>query len=166
MGNKLLLSNNDNGYVFNDKTNIYFGQRKISNLEHSLTASYNFNTYKAIDLRFRNFLGIADYSKNIFFILNEDGSLTDSKYDTTENDPNTNFNIWNIDLSFRWRFTSGSEATLLYRNQIFNQDNLSTIDYGKSLENLFNQPAQHTVSLRIIYFLDYNNIKYLFNKNS
>ncbi len=160
------LSKNNNGYVSNNDTQIFFGQRNIKNLENSLTASYNFDPYKAIDLRFRNFWGTADYSNNKFFTLNEDGSLTDTNYDTSENDPNTNFNIWNIDLSFRWRFAPGSEATLLYRNQIFNQDELSSIDYGESLENLFKQPAQHIVSLRITYFLDYNNINNVFNKNS
>jgi len=160
------VSNHNNGFIDYDGTDIFFGQRNVANLENSLTASYNFDPYKAIDLRFRNFWGTADYSDELFYVLNENGSLTPTDYDTSENDPNRNFNIWNIDLSFRWRFAPGSEATLLYRNQIFNQDNLSTIDYGESLDNLFNQPGQHTVSLRITYFLDYNNIKYLLKKDS
>ncbi len=160
------VANHNNGYIGNDGTDIFFGQRNIANLENSLTASYNFDPYKAIDLRFRNFWGIADYSDELFYVLNENGSLTPTDYDTKENDPNRNFNIWNIDLSFRWRFAPGSEASLLYRNQIFNQDSLSTIDYGESLQNLFDQPGQHTVSLRVTYFLDYNNIKYRFKKNS
>ncbi len=159
-------SNHNNGFIDYDGTNIFFGQRNIANLENSLTASYNFDPYKAIDLRFRNFWGTADYGDELFFVLNENGSLTPTNYDTSENDPNRNFNIWNIDLSFRWRFAPGSEATLLYRNQIFNQDNLSSINYGESLQNLFDQPGQHTVSLRVTYFLDYNNIKHMFKKNS
>ena len=145
---------------------VYFGQRDIINLENSLQASYNFDPYKAIDLRFRNFWGTANYKDNLFYILNENGSLTNTFYDISENNPNTNFNIWNIDLSFRWRFAPGSEATLLYRNQIFNVDDLSFINYRESLDNLFKQAAQHTVSFRITYFLDYNNIKGIFKNNS
>ena len=160
------LSNKNNGYVYNTDDDIFFGQRTIINLENSLTASYNFDPYKAIDLRFRNFWGKADYTDNNYFTLNEDGSLSDSDYDTSLYNPNTNFNIWNIDLSFRWRFAPGSEATLLYRNQIFNQDELSTINYGESLENLFNQPGQHVVSLRVTYFIDYNNVKHYFAKKA
>lgn len=162
----IYLSNDNKGYVYDNEVDIYFGQRNIRNLENSLQASYNFDPYKAIDLRFRNFWGTADYKDQLFFLLNEDGSLTQTDYDTSEYDPNTNFNIWNIDLSFRWRFAPGSEATLLYRNQIFNQDNYSYINYRESLDSLFQQPAQHTVSLRITYFLDYNNIKNVFRKNS
>ncbi len=154
------------GYIDDNEIDVFMGQRDITNIENVITASYNFDPYKAIDLRFRNFWSTADYSDNVFFILNDDGTRTQIDYDTTENDPNRNFNIWNLDLSFRWRFAPGSEATLLYRNQIFNLDELASLNYLESLDNLFAQPQQNTVSLRITYFIDYNNIKRLFNKSS
>ena len=166
LSSELSKTDNDFGYVEDNDAGIFFGQRERTNIENSIQASYNFDPYKAIDLRFRNFWSTADYSKNIFFELNEDGSLTPVDYDISENNPNANFNIWNLDLSFRWRFAPGSEATLLYRNQIFNFDELSTLGYGESLNNLFDQPQQNTVSLKVTYFIDYNNVKYLFNKNS
>ncbi len=147
------------GYIDDDGTDVFLGQRDRISLEHSLSASYNFDPFKAINLRFRNFWSTADYSDNLFFILNENGSRSRIDYDTTEDDPNTNFNIWNLDLSFNWRFAPGSEATLLYRNQIFNEDDLSTLNYTQSLDNLFNQPIKHTLSLRVVYFLDVNNLK-------
>ena len=90
--------------------------------------------------------------------------IRDSYQITEDNDPNTNFNIWNLDLSFRWRFAPGSEASLLYRNQIFNSDNQATLGYTESLNKLFAQSVQNTVSLRVTYFLDYNNVSYIFNK--
>ncbi|MDH7445817.1 DUF5916 domain-containing protein [Aquimarina sp. 2201CG14-23] len=151
--------NKNFGYVDNTDTDVFLGQRDITTIENSLSASYNFDPYKAINLRFRNFWSTADYSENVFFVLNNDGSRTQTNYDISENNPNTNFNIWNLDLSFSWRFAPGSEATLLYRNQIFNQDDLSTINYTNSLDNLFDQPIKHTLSLRVVYFLDINNLK-------
>ena len=160
------IRDNQFGYIDNNDTDIFFGQRDIRSLENSISASYNFDPFKAIDLRFRNFWSSVDYGDDVFYTLNEDGSRTNMAYDTSENDPNRNFNIWNLDLSFRWRFAPGSEATLLYRNQIFNQDNLSTLGYTESLENLFKQSQQNTISLRITYFIDYNNLSYFFNKNS
>lgn len=158
---------NDNfGFIDRNDTDVFLGQRDVTNITNTVTASFNFDPYKAIDLRFRNNWSVADYSEDTFFILNDDGTRSPFDYDISENDPNRNFNIWNLDMSFRWRFAPGSEATLLYRNQIFNLDNQSTIGYTESLGNLFEAPQQHTVSLRITYFVDYNNIKYLFNKNS
>lgn len=157
--------NNQFGYIDNTDTDVFFGQRDIKALENSVTASYNFDPYKAIDLRFRNYWTSVDYSDGIFFKLNDDGSKDVVDYQITEdNDPNTNFNIWNLDLSFRWRFAPGSEASLLYRNQIFNSDNQATLGYTESLNTLFKQSIQNTVSLRITYFLDYNNVAHFFRK--
>ncbi len=155
------------GWVDNDDVDVFLGQRDVTNIENSITASFNFDPYKAIDLRFRNSWTTADYTDDIYFVLNDDGSRTRIDYDTeTQRDPNQNFNIWNLDLSFRWRFAPGSEATLLYRNQIFNLDDQSTLGYGESLSNLFDQPMQNTVSLRITYFVDYNNIKGIFKRKT
>ena len=166
VSSELSKTENDFGYVANNETGIYFGQRERTNIENSIQASFNFDPYKAIDLRFRNFWSTADYSKNIFFELNDDGSLSPVDYDIAENNPNANFNIWNLDLSFRWRFAPGSEATLLYRNQIFNFDALSNLGYRESLNNLFNESQQNTLSLKLTYFIDYNNVKSIFNKDS
>ncbi|MDX1462397.1 MAG: DUF5916 domain-containing protein, partial [Marinirhabdus sp.] len=154
------------GYIDDVDGEVFLGQRDIMSIENTITASYNFDPFKAIDLRFRNFWSTADYSDNIFFILNDDGSRDRFEYDLSENDPNTNFNIWNLDLSFRWRFAPGSEASLLYRNQIFDESNLSQLDYTESLENLFSSDKQHTLSLRITYFIDYNNVKNLFQQKA
>lgn len=156
------IRNRNFGYIDDDGVDVFFGQRDITSIENSIRASYNFDSYKAINLRFRNFWSTADYSDNIFTILNDDGSRSPFDFDINETNPNTNFNIWNIDLSFNWRFAPGSEAVLLYRNEIFNRDELSEIDYIESLGNLFDQPIRHTLSLRIVYFLDINNVKNIF----
>lgn len=156
---------NNFGYVDDDEVDVFLGRRDITSIENTINLSYNFDPFKAINLQFRNFWSTADYSSNTFYILNNDGTRSDIDYDLTEReDPRTNFNIWNLDLSFRWRFAPGSEASLLYRNQFFNEDNLATLDYGDSLDNLFAQPAQHTISLRVTYFIDYNNIKEILKK--
>ena len=161
------FSKRDNqfGYIDNTETDVFFGQRDLLSFENSLTASYNFDPYRAIDLRFRNYWTSVDYSDGIFFKLNDDGTKDIVDYQITqENDPNRNFNIWNLDLSFRWRFAPGSEASLLYRNQIFNNDNQATLGYTESLNKLFKQAVLNTISLRVTYFLDYNNVSYIFNK--
>lgn len=160
------LRNKNFGYVNSTDNEVILGQRNITSLENAITASYNFDPYKAINFRFRNFWTTVDYTENIFFELNEDGTRQLTSYDTTNDDPNANFNIWNLDLSYTWRFAPGSEATLLYRNQIFNNDNESTVNYTESLGSLFDQEIQNTVSLRVTYFIDYNNLKTFLKKDS
>lgn len=135
--------------------------RDMISLENSLRANYNFNTSQALSLIFRNFWSAATFPEGEFHVLGKDGILRKAAFSPTE-DPNANFNIWNLDLSYRWRFAPGSEAILLYRNSIFNLDNRSELAYLESLENLFQQPLRQNISLRVVYFLDYNNVRRIF----
>jgi hypothetical protein len=143
---------------------VIFGNRDMKSFENSLQANYNFTTKQGLNLSFRNFWSVAQFQDGSFSKLNEDGSLTSINYSREENyNPDANFNIWNLDLSYRWQFAPGSEAILLYRNSIFNQDELSYLDFQQSLDNLFNRPARHNFSLRIVYYIDYNRVKNIFN---
>jgi hypothetical protein len=92
-------------------------------------------------------------------LLNSKGERLLSDKTVKDNDPNKSFNLWNLDLSYNWEFLPGSKLTLLYRNNIFNEDNLSGISYYNSTQDLFEKPINHQLSLRINYFLDYNILK-------
>ena len=140
--------------------NVIFGSRDMESVENSLQGSYNFNTREAISLSFRNFWSSATFAEDSFSKLKDDGGLTPFGYEVTEeNDPNANFNIWNLDLSYQWRFAPGSEMIFLYRNSVFNLDDRSALAYTESLEDLFEHPARHNLSLRIVYYLGYNTLK-------
>jgi len=143
--------------------NIIFGIRDQKTVENSIRANYNFNTKQGLSLSARQFWSTASFDDNSYLNLIEDGKLEPTNYDTsTFRDPDANFNIWNLDLSYRWQFAPGSEAVLLYRNSIFNEDKLSELNYSDSLDNLFSKPARHNLSLRVVYFIDYNNLRNIF----
>ncbi|WP_251742373.1 DUF5916 domain-containing protein [Gramella sp. AN32] len=151
-------------FVGKSSGEIIFGLRDLKSLENSLRANYNFSTKQGINLSFRNFWSTANFSEDKFSTLQQNGNLQAYNNDDYSEDrnPNANFNIWNLDLSYRWQFAPGSEAVLLYRNSIFNRDALSKLSYRESLDNLFAQPARHNLSLRVVYFVDYNQLKNLF----
>ncbi|WAC02546.1 DUF5916 domain-containing protein [Lacinutrix neustonica] len=77
-----------------------------------------------------------------------------------------NFNTWNLDLSYTWQFAPGSQLTALYRNQIFNFSNNSEAGFFDSMDDLFKQEQRNTFSLRMVYFIDYNDLKNVFKKRS
>jgi len=160
------IGNRQIGYVNTIDNDIIMGQRDVKDLENSITTSYNFSSKQAINLSLRNYWSTASYADNKFFSLNTNGSLTDYTYDTTTNNHNTNFNIWNVDVTYNWRFAPGSEAVLLYRNQIFNQDEYAEQNFSESFDTLFKQPIRHNFSLKVVYYLDYNNIKGLLKKSN
>jgi hypothetical protein len=80
-------------------------------------------------------------------------------YSLLDSNPNTNFNLWNLDLKFEWWFSPGSTIVLNYKNQIFDRNKRSGLNYYKSLKNLFEIPIEHQLSLRINYLIDANKLK-------
>lgn len=140
---------------------VIFGLRDRQNIENSLEGVYNLSTTQAINLSFRNFWSAATFSPNHYWTLKDNGRLSDIEFEPAD-DPNANFNIWNLDLSYQWRFAPGSEMILLYRNSLFKLDNRSDLPYLQSLERLFQEPLGQNLSLRIVYYLDYNRVKNIF----
>lgn len=153
------ISNNRESFVSRQAREVIFGNRNIESVENSFRGSYNFNTKQALSINFRNFWSAATFGENSYSVLEEDGSLNPTPGYVPNNDPNANFNIWNLDLSYRWQFAPGSEAILLYRNSFFNLNSQSELDYLESLEDLLKEPLRQNISLRIVYFIDYNNVR-------
>ncbi|MEZ4779450.1 MAG: DUF5916 domain-containing protein [Flavobacteriaceae bacterium] len=155
------------GFVDNVDDAIIFGQRDQNTITNSISGNYNFNPFHALSLTFRNYWSTVTYD-DLLFTLNEDGTLTtDNNIHVADIDnPNINFNTWNLDFRYTWQFAPGSQLTALYRNTLFNANSESTSNYFESLNTLFDQPIEHVFSLRMVYFIDYNNIKNLFRKNS
>jgi hypothetical protein len=156
------------GYVTQlDNDEIIFAERDQKTIENSVSGIYNFNSLNSLRLSFRNYWSTATNKENLY-LLEQDGSQSlDAGYTITnlDLDPNRNFNIWNFDLSYEWQFAPGSQLVALYRNQLFNSTSESRDSFGESLGNLFDQDIQHTFSVKMVYFLDYNSLKQVFKKN-
>lgn len=147
---------------------IIFGERDQKTIENSISAIYNFNSFHALSLTFRNYWSTVTYNDQLYTLL-DDGSLTtDTGHTVTtlDFDPNVNFNTWNFDLKYAWEFAPGSQLTALYRNSLFNEDTLSTNTYVDSLGTLFDQPIEHIFSLKLVFYIDYNNVKNIFKKKN
>ena len=152
---------NRNSFVSQLPRTVLFGLRNMESVENSIQGTYNFDTKQGIKLSFRNFWSAANFMDDKYSILQPDGHLSPAGISPSR-DPNANFNIWNLDLSYRWQFAPGSEAILLYRNSIFNFDNESDLGYLQSLESLLQEPLRQNISLRIVYYIDYNNVRNIF----
>ncbi|WP_432411323.1 DUF5916 domain-containing protein [Rasiella sp. SM2506] len=158
----------DRGYVTQENDDVIFGDRKRVEITHTFTTSYNFNPYNTLALTLRNYWGTVAYDRELFS-LQEDGSVTTTTGYTTQNiedNPDINFTTWNFDLSYSWQFAPGSFITALYRNQLFNFDSAARDSYTDSIDTLFDQPITHTLSIKVQYFLDYNQIPALFKKKN
>lgn len=146
---------NDVGWVNQeDNGDIIMGKRDRTTMINQLTADYVFDENTSINLIFRHYWSTAEY--NDYGVLQDDGSLV--WLDIYDGDYDVNFNAWNIDLTFSWWFAPGSQMTFLYRQAIVASNDQPDLSFGDNLQNLFQRPQQNNVSLRIIYWLDYNTL--------
>ena len=162
------VTSNGRGYVTTTDDDIVFGERDRVSMTNSISGSYNFNSYHALTLTFRNNWDTVTYDEDLY-TLQHNGRLSQSSGLTKADlgyDPDINFNTWNLDFSYSWQFAPGSFLTALYRNRLFNQDNASNDSFFESLNTLLDQPIQHTFSLRLQYFIDYSTLKNVFKKKN
>ncbi|MEY8849106.1 DUF5916 domain-containing protein [Psychroserpens sp. XS_ASV72] len=161
----------DRGYANNSNSlddEIVFGQRDQITLVNRLTGTYSFNPFHSLGLTFRNYWSTVAYENDVYFLqdngrlLNTGNSYSDLGLERSD----INFSTWNLDLNYTWQFAPGSFLTALYRNQLFNSNDEATVNYGQSLNTLFEQPILHSFSVRLQYFIDYNNLKDVFKKKN
>jgi len=147
---------NDIGFVSKDVAdNIYFGRRNTNTLVNTFSSLYNFNANSNLSFRLRHYWSRADY-KDQYFLLNNDGSLSGSAYTGIHD---SNYNAFNIDMVYTWRFAPGSEMTIVWKNAIYSSGNVIYPTYGENLKNLFDSPQMNSLAVKILYYLDYQSLR-------
>jgi hypothetical protein len=150
---------NNVGYIDNDAVSIYFAKRNRDTYTNSLTGKYSINSNMNFNLSIRHYWSLAE--NNSFLILNDDGTLTETIY--TKN-KNSNFSTWNLDLSYSWWFTPGSQVSILYRNNAATFDRTINNDFADNFSNLLSDNLSHVLSVSVRYYIDYNEAKNWFKK--
>lgn len=134
---------------------ILMGQRNRETIVNSLNVDYNIHANVSLSARARHYWTNVVYLD--YYNLDEVGNLED--YDFTGNS-STNFNFANFDVNLRWRFAPGSDIFVVYKGIISNgksADDLPYEDfnYRTGLQELWSNPAENSLSVRLNYFLDY-----------
>lgn len=151
--------NNDVGFVtVNEQADIYFGMRNTDVLINTLEGAFIFNNQLSVQLDFRHYWSVVEYTDK-FYLLNEDGRL-----DEMEEDPgakNINYNAFTVDMMLVWHFAPGSQLSLAWKNNIDSQVAQLTRSYHDNLTHILRQPQINSLSLRLLYYLDYQKVKEL-----
>lgn len=152
--------NNNTGYIDdtyvdeNTPYDIYYAKRNRSTYILTGTSKYSINKDMTVNVNLRYYWSYAENRE--FFTLDNDGSLTPAVY---LGNMNSNFNTWNMDLSYSWWFAPGSQISILYRNNsdLFTRE--IDKDFNTNFSNMFKDNLNHVFSFSIRYFIDYNNAK-------
>jgi hypothetical protein len=131
---------------------IIFGRRDQTVVENVFRTSFNFTANMALTLRMRHYWTKVQYRS--FHMLKEDGTLGYSDYNDSHD---TNFNAFNVDMVFRWRFAPGSDIFIVWKDALLDGEGAPANNYFRNLDGLFDAPQSNSLSFKVIYFLDYVN---------
>jgi hypothetical protein len=122
-----------------------------------LSGIYNFTPRINLTLRTRHYWNRVDYKS--FHNVDDKGLLISRPF-INGNDDNVNF--FNLDAFLTWDFRLGSRLIVGYKNWLGEDEfvNLSTKNnYLNNLGEIFNLRHGNEVTMRFIYFLDYNQFR-------
>lgn len=162
---KLTISTNSNLQLYHNNLgfatmfntdSIVFALRNRTTVENIFNIKYNFTNKMGLTFRARHY-----WSRVInkeFFSLQPSGDLRAIPGGISNNVDN-NVNYFNIDMVYTWQFALGSFINVVWKNAISTFDTNTQHTYFKNLGNTLEADQQNSLSIRVIYFLDYLSLK-------
>lgn len=146
---------NNMGYAAKKDNDIVFARRKVNTIENIVNLKYSFTNMMWITYRMRHYVSTVDNRE--YFNLQQNGKL--SANSTYTGNVDQNLNLFNIDMVYTWQFAPGSFLNIVWKNSIQHFNRNVERDYFKNFDNTLDADANNNLSLKVIYFLDYLDIK-------
>jgi hypothetical protein len=147
------------GFVQSSNDEIIFGQRDVITFTNSISSSAVFTNKISLSLTARHYVSGVEYLD--YFSLLHDGNLSNNS--TYAGASNYTFNVFNVDLLFSWNFLPGSYLSLMWKNQVFATGDVPETSvmpgYYESFKSVWAESPMNNISVKLIYYLDYNTIK-------
>lgn len=156
------FEDDNRGYAFLRETNgdPIAGRRDITNMTSLLTGTYNFTSRQNLTLRVRHYWSKVLYNK--FYTIDANGDFVDRPDPVAPGANDENFNLFNVDAFFTWDFRLGSRLIVGYKNWLGESefvDGPTHPKYFNNLNEIFNIRHGNELTVRFIYFLDYNQLR-------
>lgn len=157
---------NDAGYYsqyFENNTlkDIIFSRRNLKTIENILSLKYNFNRRSGISFRARHYWSKVEPKQ--LYDLQPDGNLSPTVHNNVLL-ANQNINYFNIDAVYTLEFAPGSFINIAWKEQSVLGDEDTRYTYFKNFDRTISSPQNNNLSVKIIYYFDYLNLKKLKKK--
>lgn len=153
LNNYFDVTNNGKGFAGNDNGNIIVGLRNRIVVENTFNVKYNFTNKMGLTFRARHYWSNTKHESYMSLQPNGD----EIAYNTSNIIGHSNFNFFNVDMTYTWQFALGSFININWKDAIQNFDYETA--YFKNLNNTLNTPQNNNFSIKIIYFLDYLSLR-------
>ena len=122
-----------------------------------LSGIYNFNSRTNLTIRARHYWNRVTY--NSIHGVQLDGMLRPHAFISGKDE---NINLFNLDAFFTWDFRLGSKIVIGYKNALGDLESVNLTGkntYIRNLGEVFSLRHGNEVTIRFIYFLDYNQLR-------
>jgi hypothetical protein len=151
--------NDNTGFAGFEGSDVVMGRRDIKQVENVMNFKYSFNAKMNINVRVRHYWTKVIY--NEFFTLEENGNLTPNStfIVNPNNNPDQNYNVFNVDAVYTWQFAPGSFINLVWKNWADDFHRVTGDSYFKNFRSTMRDNHVNDISFKVIYFLDYLQLK-------
>ena len=145
------------GYGSKIGDSVYFTRRDRVTIENSVDMKYSFSNRMRINFNVRHYWSGVN-AKEVF-LLNTQGYLDPSN----RIDPATlsqNYNAFALNMVYTWQIANGSFLNIVWKDEA--DDFVRSIfedSYNKNIDRTLNANHTNSLSLRVIYFVDYLSLK-------
>lgn len=136
---------------------IIFGGRKLITFENIIGLQYIFKNDMSLNLSARHYVNSGKYLH--YYDLQPNGEITPNSDYISNN--NFSSNYFNIDLVYSWQFAPGSFLSLSYKNAIETEYDSFDNNLTKNFKKTLSSPQSNSLSIKLIYYLDYQYVKKL-----
>ncbi len=132
------------------------GTRTLTTVSNTLSATYIFTNRMSLAVRGRHYSSTARYQQ--FFELLEGGARRETTYARNRD---VAFDAFNLDAVYSWWFAPGSEVAVVWKDAIATtrRADRATPLYFDNLANTLNAPQNNSVSVKVLYYLDYARVR-------
>ena len=150
-------SKNQSGWAANlGADTVIFSRRNVTSTENVVNIKYSFTNRMGLTLRARHYW--SKVAPLQFYELDTYGKLQTPENPFTRN-VNQNYNYLSVDMVYNWQFAQGSFFSIVWKDigESFNRQ--FEKNYTKNLGNTISGDQFNSLSVRVIYFLDYLTMK-------
>jgi hypothetical protein len=136
-------------------------RRKFTDVTSIISGIYNFRPRMTLTFRARHFWNRLNNTN--LYDVKDDGYWTE-RLDLLAEDQDVNYNAFNLDVFYTWDFKPGSRIIFSWKNSLGSdyENYINGFIYNKYTDNvrrIFATPHTNEISLRFIYFLDYQQLR-------
>jgi hypothetical protein len=162
------IINNQPGWAFNIyngngplNDSIFFSRRNLRTVENVLNIKYSFTNKMGLTFRARHYWSKVDPQQ--FYLLNKLGNLENTPYTVTKN-VNQNYNFYSVDMVYTWQFAQGSFINVVWKTIADEFTREFKSNYFSNLQHIVSGAQSNSLSVRVIYFVDYLTAKHSLQK--